>query len=143
MIWLVPPMLKPPNGSQGTHKVYTPRQGIQDSLGLAVTYNSNLQPVTQINSPTQPNYFQFPLCAHCFKPLFFAHAASDIWNDSSHYLPCCVPAKFILKNLVLVSVFFWNSSLEHSNVLSLPPPSTHHHHLTFRCLCFCCILHWE
>lgn len=98
-----------------------------------LNYNSNLQPVTQINSPTKPNYFQFPFCSHCFKLLFFAHAVSDIRNDSSHYMPCCVPAKFILKNLVLVSLF-WGIPL--LNMQTFSPPSTHyHHHLTFHCLC--------
>ena len=35
------------------------RHGIQDPLGLAIAYDSSLQPVTQINSPTKPNYSNF------------------------------------------------------------------------------------
>ena len=104
-------------------KVYTLRHRIQDPLGLPLTSNSNLQPVTQINTPTKQNYFQFPLCSHCFKTLFFECAVSDIWNDSPHYISCCVPAKFILKNLILVSVVFGHTALENANFLSLPHTS--------------------
>lgn len=121
--------------------VYTRRHGSQDPLGLAVTYNSNLQPVTQINSSTKPNYWQFSSRFHCFKPLFFARAVSDIWNDSFLYISCSVSAKFILKNLVSVSVFLailllntQTFSIHHTPPLpldlSLP-------------LCFCCILDIE
>lgn len=81
--------------------------------------NSSLQPVTQINSPTKPDYFQFPSCSHCFKPLFFAHAVSDIWNDSSHYIPCCVPAK-----KPSFSVSIWGEYFSGTLKPSLPPPYT-------------------
>ena len=78
--------------------------------------------ITQFNSPTKPNYFQFPLCSHCFKPLFFAHVVFDIWNDYSHDVPCCVAAKFTLKSLGLVSIFFGNTSLEAFSPHHTPPP---------------------
>lgn len=99
----------------------TRRHGLQEALGPALTCSSSLQPVSQINSP-KPNYFQLPFCSHCDRDLFFAHAVSHIWSDSSHYMPCCVPANPILKNLVVVSFFIF--LMLPLNTQTFPPEHT-------------------